>query len=229
MFLTLVNGICTAYFQTGGFGEALCDIIFQIASLAHSLVVDIFNGIADFIVVHLKCRAVGIQAKDSPGIRAGNDVKIKFTNCTAEDHAKIYRLVRPYDDELIGMFVPFGRIAPEYGQKILSETVILDARTNVPILSIQPFTHDGYEHAVKVRTMNVADHDDLQRMVGYQIRKFNACRKCLKCESLCRAGAISIIGDYYYINPAKCVHCKMCVTPKYLDGGCMMNKYLKTK
>jgi len=77
--------------------------------------------------------------------------------------------------------------------------------------------------------MNVADHDDLQRMVGYQIRKFNACRKCLKCESLCRAGAISIIGDYYYINPAKCVHCKMCVTPKYLDGGCMMNKYLKTK
>ena len=32
--------------------------------------------------------------------------------------------------------------------------------------------------------MNVADHDDLQRMVGYQIRKFNACRKCLKCESI---------------------------------------------
>ena len=74
-----------------------------------------------------------------------------------------------------------------------------------------------------------ADHDDLQRMVGYQIRKFNACRKCLKCESLCRAGAISIVGDSYYINPDKCVHCKMCVTPKYLDGGCMMDKYLRTK
>lgn len=98
------------------------------------------------------------------GLATANDVKIKFTNCTAEDHAKIYRLVRPYDDELIGMFVPFGRIAPEYGQKILNETVILDVRTNVPILSIQPFTHDGYEHAVKVRTMNVADHDDLQRI-----------------------------------------------------------------
>lgn len=163
------------------------------------------------------------------GLATAGDVKIKFTNCTAEDHTKIYRLVRPYDDELIGMFVPFGRVAPELGQKLLNETIVLDVRTNVPILSIQPFTHDGYEYAVKVRTMNVADHDDLQRMVGYQIRKFNACRKCLKCESLCRAGAISIIGDYYYINPAKCVHCKMCVTPKYLDGGCMMNKYLKTK
>jgi len=72
MFLTLVNGICSAYLQTGGLGEALYYIILQITTLPHGFVVDIFNGIADFIVVHLKCRAVGIQAKDSPGIRAGN-------------------------------------------------------------------------------------------------------------------------------------------------------------
>ena len=114
-------------------------------------------------------------------------------------------------------------------QKLLNEVLVLDTRTNVPILSIQPFGQNGYDYAVKIRTMNVADHEDLQRMVGYQIRKFNACRKCLKCESLCAAGAISIIGDSYYINPDKCVHCKMCVTPKYLEGGCMMDKYLRTK
>ena len=47
----------------------------------------------------------------------------------------------------------------------------------MPILSIQPFNQDDYEYAVKIRTMNVQDHDDLQRMVGYQIRKYNACRK----------------------------------------------------
>ena len=163
------------------------------------------------------------------GLAAAGDVKIKFTNCTAEEHAKIYRLVRPYDDELIGMFTPFGRVAPELGQKLLNEVIVLDIKSKVPILSIQPFSQDGYEHAVKVRTMNVADHDTLQRMVGYQIRKFNACRKCLKCESLCRAGAISIAGGSYYINPNKCVRCKMCVTAKYLDGGCMMDKYLRTK
>ena len=163
------------------------------------------------------------------GLAAAGDVKIKFTNCTAEEHAKIYRLVRPFDDELIGMFTPFGRVAPELGQKLLNEVLVLDIKTKVPILSIQPFGQDGYEHAVKVKTMNVADHDALQRMVGYQIRKFNACRKCLKCESVCRAGAISIIGDSYYINPDKCVRCKMCVTAKYLDGGCMMDKYLRTK
>ena len=163
------------------------------------------------------------------GLSSANDVKIRFTNCTAEEHAKIYRLVRPFDDELVGMFVPFGKLAPELGKKILRETIVLDNRTNVPILSIQPFNQDGYEYAVKVRTMNVADHDDLQRMVGYQIRKFNACRKCLKCESICRQGAISIIGDSYYIDPDKCVHCKKCMTAKYLDGGCMMDKYLRTK
>ena len=163
------------------------------------------------------------------GLAAANDVKIKFTNCTAEEHAKIYKLVRPFDDELINMFTPFGRVAPELGQKLLKEVLVVDVRTNVPILSLQPFNKSDYEYAVKIKTLNVAAHDDLQRMAGYQVRKFNACRKCLKCESICRAGAISIVGDTYYINPDKCVHCKMCVTPKYLDGGCMMDKYLRTK
>ena len=35
-----------------------------------------------------------------------------------------------------------------------------------------------------------------------------------------------------YIHPLdekKCVKCKMCVTEKYLAGGCMMEKYLRTK
>lgn len=163
------------------------------------------------------------------GLAAAGDVKIKFTNCTAEDHAKIYKLVRPYNDELVGMFTPFGRVAPELGNKLLNEVLVLDVRTNVPILSIQPFGQDGYDYSVKVKTMNVRDHDELQRMVGYQVRKFNACRRCLKCESICRAGAISISGDSYYIDPDKCVHCKMCMTAKYLDGGCMMDKYLRTK
>lgn len=106
---------------------------------------------------------------------------------------------------------------------------MVDLKTNVPILSIQPFAQEGYEYSVKVKTMNVAKHDDLQRMVGYQIKKYNACRRCLKCESLCRFGAISIARGTYHINDSKCKRCKMCVTAKYLEGGCMMEKYLKTK
>ena len=163
------------------------------------------------------------------GVAAASDVKIKFTNCTTEENAKVYQLERPVDDCLIGLFTPFGRIAPELGRKLINETIVVDIKTNVPIISIQPFSQDGFEYAVKVKTMNVAKHDDLQRMISYQIRKFNACRKCLKCESLCRFGAISIIGDTYYINDKKCKRCKMCVTAKYLDGGCLMDRYLKTK
>lgn len=163
------------------------------------------------------------------GIAAAEDVKIKFTNCTTEDNAKIYKLNRPVDDSFLSLLTPFGKVTKELGRKLINETIVLDVKTNVPILSIQPFSQDGYDYAVKIKTMNVAKHDDLQRMVGYQVRKFNACRKCLKCESLCRFGAISIIGDEYRINEGKCKHCKMCVTAKYLEGGCLMDKYLKTK
>ncbi len=163
------------------------------------------------------------------GIAAAEDVKIKFTNCTTEENAKVYRLNRPLDDCFLNLLTPFGRVAKELGRKLINETIILDVKTNVPILSVHPFSQNGYDHAVKIKTMNVAKHDDLQRMVGYQVKKFNACRKCLKCESLCRFGAISIIGDEYRINETKCKRCRMCVTAKYLDGGCMMDKYLKTK
>lgn len=163
------------------------------------------------------------------GLASAGDVKIRFTNCTSEDNAKIYKLTKPYSDELVQMFTPFGKLAPELGKKLLKETIILDVRANVPILSIQPFRQDGYDYAIKIRTMNVADHEALQRQAAYQVKKYNACRKCLKCESLCRSGAISIDTDGYHIDPKKCVHCKMCVTAKYLDGGCMMDKYLRTK
>ncbi len=163
------------------------------------------------------------------GVAAAQDIKIRYTNCTAEYNAKVYQLNKPMDDNFIELFIPFGRIAPELGRKLINETIIVDVWMNVPILSIQPFSQDGYEYAVKVKTMNVEKHDDLQRMVSYQIKKFNACRRCLKCESLCKYRAISIVADAYHISEKRCHRCKMCVTAKYLEGGCLMEKYLKTK
>ena len=125
--------------------------------------------------------------------------------------------------------MPFGKVNRELGRKIMHEVLIIDVRTNVPIISIQPFTVDGFEYTVKVKTMNVAEHEDLQRQIAYQIRKFNACRKCLKCESVCKAGAISITAEGYHIDEEKCVHCKMCVNQAVLANGCLMAKYLRTK
>ena len=163
------------------------------------------------------------------GLAAAEDVKIRYTNCTAEDHAKIYKLNKPITDEFYYLFVPFGKVSKELGRKILYEVMVLDIRTNVPIMSIQPFSQNGYDYAVKIRTMNVADHDALQRMASYQVRKYNACRQCLKCESVCPYGAISISLGTYKIDENLCVHCKKCVTPKYLEGGCLMDRFLKSK
>lgn len=163
------------------------------------------------------------------GLSSAEDVKIKFSNCTAEENAKIYQLNSPVDEDFIGLFCVFGTISKELGRKLLKEVLILDRKTKVPIISIQPFQQSDYDYAVKIQTLNVAKHQDLQRMIGYQVKKSNACRKCLKCESLCKFGAITMTKEHYRINPEKCVGCKMCVTNKFLDGGCLMEKYLKTK
>ena len=163
------------------------------------------------------------------GVAAAQDIKIRYTNCTTETHAKVYQLNKPMDTQFLELFVPFGRIAPELGRNLINETIVVDMSTNMPILSVQPFSQEGYDYAVKIKTLNVSNHSDLQRMVGYQIKKHNACRKCLKCESLCRDRAISITGGVYSISHDRCKRCKMCVTAKYLEGGCLMEKYLKTK
>ena len=118
------------------------------------------------------------------GIESAKDVKVKFSNCTAEENAKIYQLVRPLEDNFYELFNPFGKVSKELGRKLINEVLVIDLKTSAPIISIQPFKQEGYEYAVKIKTMNVAKHDDLQRMISYQIKKFNVCRKCLKCESL---------------------------------------------
>lgn len=83
------------------------------------------------------------------GIKAAEDVKIRYTNCTAEDHAKIYRLNRPIDDEFLNMLTPFGIVSKELGRKLINETIVLDIKTNTPIISVQPFNQKNYEFSVK--------------------------------------------------------------------------------
>lgn len=169
------------------------------------------------------------------GIKAAQDVKINYTNCTAEENSKIYEINRPVDDMFLDLMSPFGVISESMGRKLINETVVTDMKTKMPIISIQPFIQEGYKYSVKMKTMNIEflksikGHDDLQRMISYQIRKFNACRNCLKCESLCKYGAITFKNKKYEILDENCVRCKKCVSPKYLDSGCLMNKYMFTK
>ena len=163
------------------------------------------------------------------GLAAAKSVHVEASHCATDDSAMIFSLERPYSDELVGLMTPIGDYAHGLGRPLLDEKVIVDHQTGEPLISIMPFTQAGYEYAAKVRVLKAGDEDALLRMAKYQVVKFNACRQCLKCEGLCRFGAISITGDGYRIDPDKCVRCHQCVTDKYLEGGCLMRKYLRTK
>ena len=163
------------------------------------------------------------------GLAAASSVKVEANRCTTEDNAMVFALVRPYSDELVNLFCPIGCYAPGLGRKLLDEKVFVDPKSREPIFSVMPFSRSDYEHSVKIRVLGDADPEAILRMAKYQIIKYNACRQCLKCESLCRFGAISIVGNGYSIDESKCTHCKQCVTDKYLEGGCLMRKYLRVK
>lgn len=163
------------------------------------------------------------------GLAAADSVKIESNRCATEDNAYVFSLSRPFSEELANLFCPIGKFAPGLGRKLLNERVFVDRKTDEPLVAIMPFDKGDSEYSVKIRILKVDESEQLVRMSKYQVVKFNACRQCLKCESLCRFGAISIVGGVYSIDEKKCTRCRQCVTDKYLEGGCLMRKYLKTK
>lgn len=163
------------------------------------------------------------------GLAAARSVKVKSGQCATEDNAMTFALERPFSDELVSMLCPIGRYAPGLGRSLLGERVFVDPKTDLPLFAVMPFKQEGYEYAMKLRILDGSQSEELVRMVKYQVVKHNACRQCLKCESLCKHGAITIKGGFYSIDERKCAKCKQCVMDKYLEGGCLMSKYLRTK
>ncbi len=162
------------------------------------------------------------------GSLAANDIKIVYTNCTSDENSRVYKLNKPIKEDFYNLFIPFGKVSHDLGRTLINETLVLDIKTNMPIISIQPMSNNEYEHSVKIKTMNIANHSMLERMISYQIRKYNACRRCLKCEGVCVFGAISVTNAGYEVNEDKCIRCKKCVSNKHIEGGCVMNRYLHT-
>lgn len=162
------------------------------------------------------------------GLAAASDVEIRYSNCTTEDNARVFQLTHETNEGLFSLFIPFGLI--KQGRASLLEWLVFDLKTSMPIISIIPFSQIEYLYSVKIRVMNVKNIEDVFRQVSYQIKKFNACRQCLKCESVCKFGAISITAEFgYRIDSHKCKHCKLCVNQKYLSDGCLMGKYLRVR
>lgn len=157
------------------------------------------------------------------GVKASSTVKIKSSDCTAEENGKIYELQRDITKEFYNLFIPFGYL--QEGRKEIEETLVLHPISKIPIISLQPLS----KRKIKIVTINAKNPRSLHSRLAYQIVKYNACNQCLKCESLCRFGAITCKPDKYEIDNNKCKRCQACVNPKYLSGGCLMCRYLRTK
>ena len=157
------------------------------------------------------------------GVKASSSVKIKASDCTAEENGKIYELLKDINKEFYNLFLPFGYL--QEGRKEINEMLILHPTSMIPIISLQPLN----KRKIKIVTINAKNPRSLHSRLAYQIVKYNACNQCLKCESLCRFGAITCKPDKYEIDNNKCRRCQACVNPKYLSGGCLMCRYLRTK
>jgi phosphoadenosine phosphosulfate reductase len=164
------------------------------------------------------------------GVDVAKDVNVNFEACTTAIDAQIYSLNKEIQEYFYELFIPLGVVSKELGRKILKEHIVLDVNTNEPLLSIQPFTEEVDNYSVKIqilkKNLSKKDKETLFRKVEYQVRKYNACRGCLGCESVCRFRAITIRAGVYNIDKDKCTRCGKCIDPKYITRGCLMAKYL---
>lgn len=157
------------------------------------------------------------------GLEEAKSVKLINQNCTVQENGKIYDLLKPINENFFKLFIPFGQVID--GEKEIKEKIVIDLQSGVPIISIQPLN----DYKVKIITLNVKSHYKLHRNISHQIIKHNACKQCLKCEGVCSFNAITIDKNGYNIDENKCRHCQMCVSSKYIPGGCLMCRYLRTR
>ena len=157
------------------------------------------------------------------GLAEAKTVKLINQNCTVQENGKIYELIKTINNKFYELFIPFGKVIN--GNNEIKEKLVLDSRSGVPIISIQPLN----DYKVKIVTLNIKGHHALHTNISHQIIKHNACKQCLKCEGVCNFNAIKIDKNGYSIDETKCKRCQMCVSSKYIPGGCLMCRYLRTR
>lgn len=161
-------------------------------------------------------------------IKLAQDVQVQASDCTTDDNAFLFKLTHPITEHFYELFIPLGKRADDLGRPLLKEVMFVDYASKVRLFSVMPFALSGAEYAIKVQVYEPSRVSELKTKISYQVRKYNICRRCMKCLSVCRFGAISI-EDEYRIDATKCTHCGQCVSDTYITGGCLISKFLRIK
>ena len=178
------------------------------------------------------------------GLEISENTVVDFKPCVDQADTISFELKRPISEELYELFIPFGKINKNLGNKYKGEVYVLD-KNDVPIMKLQGrigtnilkitvYNFDFGGIADKVKNMR-----DAKSKISCQIAKYQICVACGGCESTCKFNAITIIKEKnsenkkyierinYHIDSKKCVRCGDCID--HYQGGCYMKKVLRIK
>lgn len=144
-----------------------------------------------------------------------------------------FLLDREVTDSFVDMFKPFGRIE-EFHDNVGEGFIVKEAISgepqfmvkrvkNIDLLrresKVDPSWELGNEFLC-VDLLTTKDSHHLIQAIERQIRKFQACVLCGACAGICPTNAIRI-NPHFKIDEEKCIHCRRCVTTKFLRDSCV--------
>lgn len=166
------------------------------------------------------------------GLEIANTSRIKYESCATKEDTFNYKLQVPISDELYELFKPFGYLNFSLGRKRLGEVYVLDKRDN--ILLVLSGRKGSNDLKVTIKNKNIAGSktiDRAEKKIQCQLTKYQMCKGCKACESICKHNAIKITYENnnrkYTIDSDKCIRCGECIG--HFTGGCYMRKVLTIK
>ncbi|WP_113671260.1 phosphoadenosine phosphosulfate reductase family protein [Vallitalea guaymasensis] len=181
------------------------------------------------------------------GLAIADKAIVNFQPCVTEADTYNYHLSKIITEGLYQLFIPFGKVDFQIGNKRKGEVFILSSK-GIPSIRLQGKIGTDL---LKVTILDIKEMggisrkiknvEDAKRKIDCQITKYQTCVACSGCKSVCKFDAISVTnetvfnettGNYdvvvdYKINENKCARCGECID--HYDSGCYMKKVLRTK
>ena len=158
---------------------------------------------------------------------------VRKVPCLKNINAMHFLLDKEVTDSFVDMFKPFGRIE-EFHDNVGEGFIVKEAITsepqfmvkrvkNIDVLrresKVDPSWELGNEFLC-VDLLTTKDSHYLIQAIERQIRKFQACVLCGACAGICPTNAIHI-NPHFKIDEEKCIHCRRCITTKFLRDSCV--------